>query len=89
MQKLNLNSVIKVKLTRHGLDIYKAHYEKLNFAVPFMKPTPTEPTLDEDGYWTTMLWEFMHIFGNHIYMSAKNVIADNDILVHEIELEGV
>lgn len=89
MKKINLNSLVTVKLTQHGLDIYKAYYEKLNFAVPFLPATPTEPKLDEDGYWQTELWNFMHIFGNNLYMSAKPVIVDNDILIREIELEGV
>ena len=72
--KINLNDKIKVKLTAHGLTVYKDFYKKFNIPALSLK-------IDEDGYAIFQLWDFIHIFGDEIHIGARNVIAPLDILV--------
>ena len=68
---LNLNDVIKVKLTSYGKQVFYSYWN--------IVPTPSL-NIDEDGYTQFQLWEFINIFGSYIYMGAKNVIEPLEII---------
>ena len=84
---LNLNSIIKVKLTVEGMKIYIEHIEKdYNNTIKMFPNTKIYlkkdlPIPDSDGYYSFMLWEFMNIFGSYMEMGMKSYIEYNNIYI--------
>lgn len=83
--KANINDFIKVKLTEYGKDIYdhsndslmiKPENEKIK---KWLEPIPLE--YDDEGYVQFQLWNFMHIFGKHMFNGAEPVIENNNIII--------
>ena len=66
---MNINNLVRVKLTEHGI------------ANMIMKnPTAMEYHFDKDTkILETELWDIMNIFGDQMYLGAKQVSADNNI----------
>ena len=81
--KINLNNKVKVKLTSLGVKIHFDHYNKVNeeYQKQIVKMTYCMPVIDEEGYTEYQLWEFMNIFGNHLYNGSENVIFPIEIMV--------
>ena len=81
--KINLNDVVRFKLTDHGKDIYFHQYDELN---EFLKEKGAEPIgsrypkEDEEGYSKMQLWQFIELYGNHMGMAKPNVIEPLDLL---------
>lgn len=66
---LNVNEVVKVKLTDHGRAILlKEKYPKHE---------------DSLGYSEWQLWELMSIFGEHLYNGCE-LTFENEIIINEI-----
>lgn len=59
----NLNYYIKIKLTEAGRIIYKKYYAKYNCEAP-------ELNIDDEGYVRFQIYDFMHIFGERLFMGA-------------------
>lgn len=78
--RINLNEVIKVKLTDHGKNIFYHRYDRLNSISNKVIGKPSMPKVDEDGYTTFQLWDFMKLYGVHIGMTLPNVIEPLDIV---------
>ena len=78
--RLNLNDIIKVKLTDHGKDIYYHQYDMLNASAGRELCKPSYPKVDKDGYTTFQLWCFMELYGVHMGMALPNVIKPLDIV---------
>lgn len=92
MKKLNLNQVVKVKFTDHGKDIYYHRYDRLIEVMKAkgVKPiSPSYPEVDESGYSTMQLWQFIALYGPHIGMCKPNVIEDLYIYIDERDLDEV
>jgi hypothetical protein len=53
--KLNINNIVKVKLTEHGHRILRGN------------PIAEYLIADEDGYTEWQMWLLFHTFGNHLY----------------------
>ena len=68
---MNINDVVKVKLTVLGYKIYNT-YTINNFLVN---------KVNKDNIIETELWEIMKIFGPHFYVGADALFEDNKILV--------
>lgn len=90
MKKLNLNCVIKVKLTDYGKDIFYHQYDELNKYViknsrNFIKPR--FPDVDSEGYTKFQLWDFMHIYGKYMMLAEPNVIEPLNIYIEDDDLE--
>lgn len=83
--RLNLNDNIRVKLTDLGKDIYYHQYDRLNNAFGRQICKPSMPKVDEDGYTTFQLWEFMELYGAHIGMTLPNVIEPLEIVYERQE----
>lgn len=78
--KINLNDMIKVKLTNFGKTIYRHQCEEIN-AVTGSKICKIEyPTEDEDGYAEFQLWDFMQLYGRYMSMGSPNVIEPLEII---------
>lgn len=91
-KKLNWNSIVKVKLTERGKEIYRAQYDELNAKqaangrMIFDRP---EPHVDKDGYTTFQLWCFMELYGPYIGMGRKAIADSPDFYIFECDLEEV
>ena len=83
---LNLNDMIKVKLTDYGKDVY---YHKNDDLIS--KGVPIEryhPRVDDEGYTDIQLWQFMKIFGPAIkFGMPEQIIENNTIYIKEESIE--
>jgi len=68
MISFNINSSVKVKLTKHGKEVYREWFEKLDLPVKQQFQLPTE---DEEGYSTWQMWHLMRVFGNEMGMECE------------------
>lgn len=84
--RINLNEVIKVKLTDLGKDIYYHQYDELNRRRGRIVCEPSFPKEDAEGYTKFQLWNFMELYGEHIGMAKPNVIEPLEI-VYELPKE--
>ena len=75
---INLNDVIKVKLTDYGKEIWLHQYDDIN--LPDSCSTPALD-VDDQGYTSMQLWCFMNLFGNHMHMGVNNVIEPLELIV--------
>lgn len=67
---VNINDYIEVNLTEHGKMLYNEVYgpdRQLDFN--------SEESLK------IQMWEFMNIFGEHLYNGASQIIVDNKMKV--------
>ena len=80
MVAINLNEVVKVKLTDYGREIYYHRFDKVNELARREVCKPSFPKVDADGYSRFQLWDFIHLYGNYIRMAAKNVIEPLEIV---------
>lgn len=70
---INMNDMVKVKLTDHGKDIYYHQHDAFNMMA---KPIgvkllePVMPEVDTDGYTSFQLWHLMQLYGPHIRMGG-------------------
>lgn len=78
---LNLNDIVYVRLTNHGLTVHRDWWHDLS--IP--NATYVQPQEDAEGRSRWHLWELFSIFGPHIYMGCVQVFIDNDI---EVDNDG-
>lgn len=84
MRILNVNEMVKVKLTEKGLDIY---WEYNRDMPEQLKPSINElrRRADKEGYHSFQIWKLMNIFGASIGISfdlpfETNMLIDENIL---------
>ena len=75
---VNLNNYVKVKLTKFGLDVLIKHYNKYGITA-FLKKEIED--MGKDGEHKFQLWDFMQIFGEHLYLGAENVVESNNMKI--------
>ena len=78
--KINLNEIVKVKLTPLGAEIYYKQFDELNKECGREICKPQMPQIDKDGYTEFQLWHFIELYGQHIGMCKPNVIEPLDIV---------
>ena len=78
--KINLNEIVKVKLTPLGAEIYYKQFDELNKQRGREICKPQMPRIDKDGYTEFQLWYFIELYGQHIGMCKPNVIEPLDIV---------
>ena len=78
--KINLNEMVKVKLTPLGAEIYYKQFDELNKECGREICKPEMPKIDKDGYTEFQLWHFMELYGQHIGMCKPNVIEPLNIM---------
>lgn len=86
MKSINLNDIIKVKLTQKGVDIFYHQHDELNKWLTAMKALPLKPhmpEIDAEGYTEFQLWKFMNIYGQHIEMGMDQVIKPLNIYLKD------
>ena len=75
----NINEIVKVKLTQKGKLIYSEHQIEIQkrFNRDKIKiDLPLNAKVDNEGFSSFQLWEFMKIFGSHMYCGAETVIEE-------------
>ena len=91
MKQLNLNSVIKVKLTDYGKDIFYHQYDYVNQYITAHKGKaiePRYPDVDENGFTKFQLWDFFQIYNDYLVLgSNKMPIEPLSIFIEERDLE--
>lgn len=92
MKKLNWNSIVKVKLTDLGKEMFRAQFDELN-KVRIAKGCSTferpEPRVDQDGCTSFQLWTFIELYGAHIGMGLPSVAEDICFYINDEDLEEV
>ena len=91
--KVNLNQVVKVKLTEYGVSVLKEQHDELNAWIKLRGGKSLgefELRLDEDGYYSTQIWMLMSKFGHAMRMGNENpfnleVIIKGGEPLHNIE----
>ena len=90
MKKLNMNSIIKVKLTPFGADIFYHQYDELNKKVLNSGGSPIRPRMpeiDNEGFSKFRLHHFINLYGDYVTVGQKNVVEDISIYIDEEDLE--
>ena len=73
----NINEIVKVKLTQKGKLVYLEHQIEIQkrFNRDRIKiDVPLDVKVDSEGFSKFQLWEFMKIFGSHMYCGAEPII---------------
>ncbi len=81
--QINLNEVVKFKLTDLGKDIFIHQYDEINSRIRELGGKPIQPALpkvDENGYTSMQLWNFMAIYGSYLGMGKPNVIEPLNLI---------
>ncbi len=78
--RINLNELIKVKLTDWGKEIYYHQYDRTNQIAGREICKPRFPREDENGYTEFQLWCFIELYGMHMGMTLPNVIEPLEIV---------
>lgn len=81
--KINLNEIVKFKLTPLGADIYYHRYDALNQKIIKNGGQPLPPRLprvDDKGYTSMQLWEFMETYGEHMGLTQPVVVQPLEII---------
>lgn len=88
MKTLNINTMVRIKLTDTGIKKLKKNYEKLRAQFPVMDEF-TPPKTDKDGYCKMELWEFMNEFGDILFNGSEydSPFEDNAILIDDNDFE--
>lgn len=86
MTRINLNEVIKVKLTDRGKYIYFHRYDDLNRCWGRTMIEPSYPAEDEEGYSAFQLWNFMNIYGPHMGLNSESVISPLEMVYDPLEM---
>ena len=91
MKKLNFNSIVKVKLTPFGADIFYHKYDELIKEHPKLADTmkPKMPQIDKEGFTEFQLWHFIELYGNYIGMCKKSVVEDINFYINEDDLDDL
>ena len=70
--KINLNEIVKVKLTPYGAEIYYKQFDELNKQRGREICKPQMPRIDKDGYTEFQLWHFIELYGRKEEMRIWN-----------------
>jgi hypothetical protein len=89
MKKVNFNSIVKVKLTVFGKDVYYHKDDELILR-GFKNITPKMPKEDAGGYTSFALHEFMKLYGTYLYpdCSKGNVVKDISFYFEDADVEN-
>lgn len=90
MKKVNLNVIVKVKLTDLGKNIYYHRFDNLNEWITNRGGDPLErtyPEVDDEGYSEFQLWHFMKLYGPYMNTVAPSVVEPLNIYINDNDLE--
>lgn len=80
MISLNLNKLVKVKLTEKGKDILIKNYQTTTSYSYDEIEKSIEDRVDVSGFYNTTLWRIASEFGKHIFNGVSSEVIEGDIL---------
>lgn len=81
MNTVNLNSYVKVKLTKFGEEIFSHQYDwAVGRLQNFERPLPIA---DEDGYTVIELWRLFEIYGKYVGCARDQIFKGSVIYLNE------
>lgn len=100
--KINLNDMVKFRLTQHGRDILSFKRYEYDCQTSFLpcnrdlfNPDIYYPdiyyyphVIEKDGYCYMQLWEFMHTFGEYMVLSVGDMCIEGNELIFEEVSDG-
>lgn len=88
MKSINLNDIVKVKLTDYGKYVFYHRYDVLNTYCGREVIKPHYPVEDPNGFVEFQLHDLMNLYGHYLVAGAPNqVIENNRIYICEEDLE--
>lgn len=84
---LNMNSYVKIKLTKVGIQRLKRNHEEMFRKHPSCKTKFIPPELDEEGFCRMQLWQVMKNFGDMCYIGSTELPFKMDIKIDEKDLK--
>ena len=87
MRTLNMNAIVKIKLTSLGIKRLKENHEKLRKNYPNTIDKFIPPELDEDGYYSMELWRVMKTFGDLLENGSLDMPFDMNIRIDDEEFK--
>ena len=95
MKSFNINSTVKVRLTKYGKELHRKDWEDLWSSANRLDEKPYEPpNTDADGYVRFQMWDLMGKFGSHCGLCKEQpfytviLIDEKDLKEVEIDKEG-
>ena len=79
--QINLNEVVKVKLTERGKEIHKKIHEDIRKEAPHLIGEYKGPIVDAEGYTKYQLWELMGDFGSQMFNGSPPCFEGNNIII--------
>jgi hypothetical protein len=88
MKSFNINSTVKVRLTKVGEELHKKDWEDFWSSIHRLDEHPYTPyTPDVDGYVEFQMWDLMEKFGKHC-ANGGDLPFDTEILIDDKDLKG-
>ncbi len=85
MKTFNINSNVKVKLTKFGKEHHRQRH--IDFWNSLQKDVVYLPPMeDQDGYCEFQLWKLMEIFGSFCVMGGGELPFETIILIEDKDL---
>ena len=95
MKSFNINSTVKVRLTKYGKELLRKDWESLWTSINRLDEHPYEPpNTDADGYVEFQMWDLMGKLGKYcdwgcnLPFETVILIDENDLKEVEIDKEG-
>jgi hypothetical protein len=66
LKKFNVNEHVWVKLNANGVELYRRSFDCIPAEIRESVGIP-ELKVDAEGYSKLQMWEFMQIFGSHVF----------------------
>jgi hypothetical protein len=95
MKSFNINSTVKVRLTKVGEELLRKNWESLWTSINRLDEHPYEPpNTDADGYVEFQMWDLMGRLGEYcdwgcdLPFCTVILIDENDLKEVEIDKEG-
>lgn len=80
--KVNLNDMVKVKLTKAGIQVLAKQHQEMVYLHYIQGGKYLDSftlRLDEEGYYTTQLWMLLDRFSEHMGLAKETVFENNDL----------
>jgi len=76
--EINLNDTITVQLTDYGKELLIKNINK-TFILEEYKNDAINSYKKEDDFYELQLWDFMNMFGQHMFNGCKQIVVNNKI----------
>lgn len=86
--KFNLNQIIKVRLKKEGIEVLKNQHEEFYQKYKQLKPLPFTLNIDNEGYTSFQMWDFMQKFGEYMTLGFDKpfhldvIICDGEVITY-------